>query len=364
MMRVGVPKEIKNHEYRVGLTPSSVRELTNMGVDINVQQSAGEGSFYSDAAYQAAGATILGTAEDIFAQSDLIVKVKEPQPEERRLLQKNQTLFTYLHLAPDPEQARDLIDSGATCIAYETVIDKFGGLPLLAPMSEIAGCMSTQVGASNLERSKGGRGVLLGGSTGVAPANVMIVGGGIAGTNAARIAVGMGADVTIFEKSLPRMRALIDIFGSRVKTQFSTIDAIEDSLKQADLVIGAVLVPGDKAPKIVTKDMLALMKPGAVIVDIAIDQGGCFETSRPTSHQQPTYEIDGIIHYCVTNMPGGAPQTATAALNAATFPYVSALATKGVSKSLDTIEGLREGLNVHAGKIVHPVVASSLGFSH
>lgn len=364
MMRVGVPKEIKNHEYRVGLTPASVRELKNMGVDINVQRSAGDGSFYSDAAYEAAGANILEKAEDIYELSDLIVKVKEPLAEERRLLRKNQILFTFLHLAPDPEQARDLIDSGATCIAYETVVDAHGGLPLLAPMSEIAGCMSTQVGACHLERSKGGRGVLLGGSTGVVPANVMIIGGGIAGTNAARIALGMGADVTIFEKSLPRMRNLIEIFDSRVKTQFSTVDSIEENLKQADLVIGAVLVPGDKAPKIVTKEMLALMKPGAVIVDIAIDQGGCFATSRPTSHQQPTYEVDGIIHYCVTNMPGGAPQTATAALNAATFPFVSALAAQGLDKSLDLVGGLREGVNVHAGEVVHPVVASSLGFTH
>lgn len=363
MMRIGVPKEIKNHEYRVGLTPASVRELTSMGIQVNVQQGAGWGSMYEDETYRLVGANIVETARDVFDQSDLIVKVKEPQPEERKMLEEHHILFTFLHLAPDPEQAKDLIASGATCIAYETVTNATGDLPLLAPMSEIAGCMATQVGASHLERSKGGRGVLLAGSTGVPPAKVVLIGGGNSGMNAARIAAGMGADVTVLEKSPSRMQELMNVFGYRIKTEFSSIDAIEERLADADLVIGAVLVPGGKAPKIVSEETLSLMRPGTVMVDIAIDQGGCFASSRPTNHQNPTYEVQGIIHYCVANIPSNVPRTATAALSAATFPYVSALATKGLMQAQESIIGLREGINVSAGRIVHPVVASSLGFS-
>ena len=363
-MRVGVPKEIKNHEYRVGLTPAGVRELTEHGHDVLVQKGAGLGVGISDAQYEKAGAKLAPSAKDVFAKSELVVKVKEPQPVECRMLRDGQVLFTYLHLAPDPAQAKALVKSGCIAIAYETVTDGRGGLPLLAPMSEVAGRMSIQAGAHALEKAQGGLGVLAGGVPGVAPGEIVVLGGGVVGYNAARVAVGMGARVTILDKSLPRLKYLDDIFNGSLTTVYSTRDAVEHHVMRADLVIGAVLVPGAAAPKLVTRAMLKRMKPGAVIVDVAIDQGGCFETSHPTTHQDPTYLVDGIVHYCVANMPGGVARTSTFALTNATLPYVLALADKGYVKALLDDVYFRDGLNVHHGKVTHKAVAEALGYRH
>lgn len=360
-MKIGVPKETKNNEFRVGLTPAAVREVIAHGHQVFVETGAGVGIGACDADYQRAGATIAEGAAELFEASEMIVKVKDPLPEERARLQSHHLLFTYLHLAPAPDLAEDLLLSGSTAIAYETVTAPGGGLPLLAPMSEVAGRMSIQAGAAALEKSHGGRGVLLGGVPGVEPGRVVILGGGTVGNNAAHTAVGIGADVTIVDKSLSVLRHLDEIYGGRVKTLYSTRDAIEDLLPQADLVIGAVLIPGATAPKLVTRPMLATMKPGAVIVDVAIDQGGCFETSRPTTHADPTFVVDGVVHYCVANMPGAVARTATYALNAATLPYVLALADKGWKDALKDDAGLRAGLNVCNGQITHPTVADALG---
>ncbi|MET0496850.1 MAG: alanine dehydrogenase [Steroidobacteraceae bacterium] len=363
-MRVGVPKEIKNHEYRVGLVPAGVRELVNAGHEVLIQSTAGAGIGLADSAYQAAGATIVATAAEVFAAADLVVKVKEPQLAECRMLRKGQVLFTYLHLAADLDQAKALMASGATCIAYETVTAADGSLPLLTPMSEVAGRMSVQVGAASLQKANGGLGVLLGGIPGVAPANVVILGGGVSGTSAAEIAVGMRADVTIVDRSLKRLRALDSIFGGSLKTVASTAEAIEALVIQADLVIGAVLVVGAAAPKLVTRDMVRKMKPGSVMVDISIDQGGCFETSRPTTHTEPTFTVDGVVHYCVTNMPGAVPRTSTFGLTNATLPYVRALADHGAAKALALDPGLAHGLNVHEGAITHEAVARDLDLTY
>jgi alanine dehydrogenase len=363
-MRIGVPKEIKNHEYRVGLVPTGVRELVADGHEVFVQSNAGVGIGVDDAAYQAAGAKIVATAPEVFSLADLIVKVKEPQLAECKLLRRGQTLFTYLHLAADLDQAKALIASGATAIAYETVTAPDGSLPLLTPMSEVAGRMSIQVGAASLQKANGGIGVLLGGVPGVAPAKVVILGGGVAGTAAAEIAVGMRADVTVVDLSLKRLRALDAEFGGRLKTSASTRTAIEALVSDADLVIGAVLIPGAAAPKLVSRDMVRKMKPGAVMVDIAIDQGGCFETSRPTTHAEPTFVVDGVVHYCVTNMPGAVPRTSTFALTNATLPYVKELAGFGTQQALALDEYLARGLNVHAGAITHEAVARDLNLPH
>ena len=360
-MRIGVPKEIKDNEYRVGLVPASVRELTQAGHLVTVEANAGLGIGYRDEDFRRAGATIAPTADDIFASADLIVKVKEPQPAECRKLRPGQVLFTYLHLAPDPEQARLLAESGCTAIAYETVTDRAGRLPLLAPMSEIAGRMAIQVGAVALQKSAGGSGVLLGGVPGVQPGRVVVIGGGVVGTNAARMALGLGADVTVLDKSLPRLSALDDLFGPGLKTIYATMDAVEEAAIGADLVVGAVLVAGAAAPKLVARRDLALMRPGSVLVDVAIDQGGCFETSHATTHSDPTYVVDGVVHYCVANMPGGVARTSTQALNNATLPYVLALAGKGFSRAMAEDEGLLNGLNVHEGRITHAAVAAALG---
>jgi alanine dehydrogenase len=359
-MIVGVPKEIKNHEYRVGLTPASVRELVTHGHTVLVEANAGLGIAMDDAAYIAAGARIVGTAEQVFAGSEMIVKVKEPQALERQRLTPNHVLFTYLHLAPDPEQTQDLLASGALCIAYETVTSATGGLPLLAPMSEVAGRMAVQAGAWALEKSKGGRGVLLGGVPGVEPAKIVILGGGVVGANAALTAVGSGADVVVMDSSLDVLRRLVAQFGTRIRTVFSTTEAIEEHIISADLVIGGVLIPGASAPKLVSRALVKKMRPGAVVVDVAIDQGGCFETSRPTTHADPIYEVDGIIHYCVANMPGGVPRTSTFALNNATLPYTLALADKGARRALHEDAHLLNGLNVCAGKITNKAVAAAM----
>lgn len=358
-MRVGVPKEIKNHEYRVGLTPGAVREYVSRGHQVLVETGAGAGIAADDAAYEAAGAAIVATAEEVFASAQMIVKVKEPQPSEWVQLRDDQILFTYLHLAPDPEQAKGLMASGVAAVAYETVTDRSGGLPLLAPMSEVAGRLSIEAAGSALMAYNGGRGVLLGGVPGVAPARVLVLGGGVVGTHAARMAVGLGAEVTMIDRSLPRLRQLDELFQGRVRTRFSTMDVIEQEIAEADAVIGAVLIPGASAPKLVTRDVLGHMKPRAVLVDVAIDQGGCFETSHATTHADPTYEVDGVIHYCVANMPGAVPLTSSHALNNATLPYGLALAEKGVA-ACDEDAGLMAGLNVRAGKIVNEVVAQSL----
>jgi alanine dehydrogenase len=363
-MRIGVPKEIKNHEYRVGLTPAGVRELSERGHEILVEKGAGGGIGIVDAQYVKAGAKIVPTAAKVFEQGEMIVKVKEPQPKECRMLGAGQVLFTYLHLAPDPAQAKALVRSDCVAIAYETVTDGRGGLPLLAPMSEVAGRMSIQAGAHALEKAQGGLGVLAGGVPGVAPAEVVVLGGGVVGYNAARVAVGMGARVTVLDKSLPRLNYLDQLFDGRLLTAYSTADAVEHHVLKADLVIGAVLVPGAAAPKLVTRAMLKKMKPGAVIVDVAIDQGGCFETSHPTTHQDPTYVVDGIVHYCVANMPGGVARTSTFALTNATLPYVLALAEKGYRKALLDDVNFREGLNVHHGKVTHKAVAEALGYDY
>jgi alanine dehydrogenase len=359
-MRIGVPKEIKNHEYRVGLVPSGVRELVASGHQVLVQSTAGDGIGVDDAAYAAAGARIVPTVEEVFASADLIVKVKEPQLGECRLLRPGQVLFTYLHLAADPAQAHALMESGATAIAYETVTAPNGTLPLLTPMSEVAGRMSVQVGAVSLQKVNGGAGVLLGGVPGTAPAKVVILGGGVSGTAAAEIAVGMRADVTVVDRSLKRLRELDALFAGRLKTMASTTEAIESLVTQADLVIGAVLNVGAAAPKLVTRSMVSQMKKGAVLVDISIDQGGCFETSRPTTHADPTFIVDGVVHYCVTNMPGAVPRASTFALTNATLPYVKHLADLGVEKALAADPHLASGLNVHDGAITCEPVARDL----
>ena len=362
-MHVGVPKEIKIHEYRVGLTPPSVAELTAMGHTVTVESQAGCGIDFTDDDYVAAGARIAATAADVFAAADMIVKVKEPQLNECAMLRPGQVLFTYLHLAPDPEQAKALIASGATCIAYETVTDRGGGLPLLRPMSEVAGRMSVQVGAHYLEKEQGGRGILLGGVPGVAPGRVAILGGGVSGVNAAQMAVGLRADVTIYDISTARLAEIDEMFEGRVKTVFSSKAAIEAAVASAHVVIGAVLIPGAAAPKLVTREMLKLMKRGSVLVDIAIDQGGCFETSHATTHQDPVYVIDGIIHYCVANMPGAVARTSTFALNNATLPFVLRLAKLGAEGAMAADPHLAAGLNVMAGQIRHAAVAEALGMA-
>ena len=359
-MRVGCPKEIKNHEYRVGLTPGSVREYVAHGHEVLIETGAGTGIGADDAAYQAAGAKIARTAAEVFAKSDMIVKVKEPQPTEWAQLRDGQILYTYLHLAPDPEQTKGLLKSGVTGVAYETVTDDRGGLPLLAPMSEVAGRLSIQAAATALQKANGGRGILLGGVPGVLPAKVTVIGGGVVGLHAAKMAVGLGADVTILDRSLPRLRQLDDLFNGRVHTRFSTIEALEDEVYSADAVIGAVLIPGAAAPKLVTREMLAGMKKGSVIVDVAIDQGGCFETSKATTHADPTYVVNDVIHYCVANMPGAVPITSAHALNNATLHYGLQLANKGLKALLDDPH-LRNGLNVHQGKITNKAVAEALG---
>ena len=363
-MHVGIPKEIKTHEYRVGLTPAGARELTRHGHIVTVQAGAGVGAGLLDDAYREAGALIVDSAEAIFATADMIVKVKEPQPGEIAMLRNEQILFTYLHLAADKVQTEGLMASGATCIAYETVTDARGGLPLLAPMSEVAGRMSVQVGAHCLEKEQGGSGVLLGGVPGVAPGRVVVLGGGVSGTNAARMAVGLEASVVIIDRSLPRLKELDLQFGPRATTLFATTEAIEREVLQADLVIGAVLVPGAAAPKLVTREMIRRMRPGSVLVDIAIDQGGCFESSRPTTHSAPTYIEDGVVHYCVTNMPGAVARTSTFALTNATLPFVQALAHKGWHQAMQDDPHLADGLNVLAGKITHPAVADALGLEY
>ena len=363
-MQIGVPKEIKDHEDRVGLVPSSVAELVNHDHQVIVEAGAGIGSGLSDAEYTAAGATLGEGPEPIFALADMIVKVKEPLPVERKLLRRGQVLFTYLHLAADLELTRDLLDSGATCVAYETVTSPSGTLPLLTPMSEVAGRLAPQAGAHHLERAQGGRGVLLGGVPGVPPAEVVILGAGVSGTHAATIALGMGANVTIVDRSAEALRRIATQFGSQVRTIFSTRDAIRQIVKRADLLIGAVLVPGAAAPKLVSRDMVQTMKSGAVLVDIAIDQGGCFETSHPTSHSSPTYVVDGIVHYCVANMPAAVSRTATFALNNVTLPFTIALADKGWRKALSEDPHLRAGLNIHEGQITCEPVAEAHGLPY
>ena len=359
-MRIGIPTEIKRQEFRVGLTPESVGELVQAGHTVTVQAGAGSGSGFPDEAYAAIGADVAADADSVFAASDLIVKVKEPQPEECARLTAEHTLFTYLHLAADPVQAEGLIASGATAIAYETVTDRSGALPLLTPMSQVAGRMSMQVAAWALMKTRRGRGLLLGGVPGVAPAKVVIIGGGVSGTNAAEIAAGMRADVTVFDRSMTRLDELDVQFNGQVKTMYSTRAALAEAVTHADLVIGAVLIPGAAAPKLITRDQLSTMKPGAVLVDIAIDQGGCFETSKPTTHEDPIYEVDGILHYCVANMPGAVPRTSTYALNNATLPFVMALANNGTREALNSDPHLANGLTVADGAIAHAAVARDL----
>ncbi|MBN7785355.1 alanine dehydrogenase [Ponticoccus gilvus] len=360
-MIIGCPKEIKPQEFRVGLTPNTAREAVSHGHKVVVQSGAGAGSGFPDADYTAAGAGIVDTAEEVFATADMIVKVKEPQAVERAMLREGQLLFTYLHLAPDPEQTKDLLASGCTAIAYETVTDARGGLPLLAPMSEVAGRLAPQVGAWSLQKANGGRGVLMGGVPGVGPANVAVIGGGVVGTHAARIAAGMGADVTVLDRSLPRMRYLDDLYGGTFKTRYASAGNTAELVEQADMVIGAVLIPGAAAPKLVSKAQLSDMRPGAVIVDVAIDQGGCFETSKATTHQDPIYEVDGIVHYCVANMPGAVARTSTIALTNATMPFLLDLADKGWRQACADDPHLLEGLNVHAGKLTYYAVGKALG---
>jgi alanine dehydrogenase len=360
-MRIGVPREIKVHEYRVGMVPAGVRELTAAGHEVLIETGAGNGIGVDDAQFRAAGASIAPSAAEVFQRAEMVIKVKEPQPAECQMLRPAQVLFTYLHLAADPEQARGLMKSGATAIAYETVTGPKGSLPLLTPMSEVAGRMSIQVGASSLQKAQGGFGVLLGGVPGVPPARVVILGGGVSGTHAAEMAVGLRADVTVVDRSVERLRELSTQFGSSIQTAYSTTETIEKLVKDADLVVGAVLVAGAAAPKLVTRAMVKGMKPGAVLVDIAIDQGGCFETSRPTTHADPTFVVDGVIHYCVANMPGAVPRTSTLALTNATLPYARALADLGWREAFRRDPGLAAGLNVHAGEITHEVVARALG---
>jgi alanine dehydrogenase len=363
-MRIGVPTEIKPDEYRVAVTPAGVREMTEHGHEVLIQAGAGEGSAIADEEFTAQGAEIVADAAVVFERVEMVLHVKELQPPEIAMLRPGQLLFTYLHLAPDPEQTSGLCGSGATCIAYETVEDARGRLPLLAPMSEIAGKIATQAGAFMLEKPLGGRGILLGGVPGVAAANVMVIGGGVVGMNAAFIAIGMEADVFVFDRSIDRLRELDVTFGGRCSTVYSTTLAVEEMLPRADLVIGAVLVHGARAPYVVKREQLALMKPGSVLVDVAIDQGGCFETSHPTTHREPTFEVDGIIHYCVANMPGAVPITSTHALTNATLPYAIALADHGVAEAIRLDPGLRPGVNVAAGKVTHPAVAEGVGMDY
>ncbi len=360
-MRIGCPKEIKNQEYRVGITPIAAKEAVAHGHEVMIETGAGAGSGFPDADYAAAGASIVDSAEEIFAEAEMIVKVKEPQAEERKRLAEGQVLFTYLHLAPDPEQTRDLLESGVTAIAYETVTDAAGGLPLLAPMSEVAGKLAPQVGAWALQKANGGRGVLLGGVPGVGPAQVVVIGGGHVGAHAARVAAGMGAEVSILDLSLPRLRHLDDAFGPQIRTRYASRGATEELVASADLVIGAVLVPGAAAPKLVRREQLSDMRPGAAIVDVAIDQGGCFETSRPTTHDDPIYDVDGIVHYCVANMPGAVARTSTIALGNATMPYMLALADKGWRDACQDDPHLLAGLNTHAGHLTYFAVGQAQG---
>ena len=362
-MLVGVPKEIKNHEYRVGLTPSSVNELVKRGHQVLVEADAGAAIDFTDAQYVAAGAEILVSAKEIFSRAEMIIKVKEPQGQECKMLREGQILYTYLHLAPDPAQTELLVKSGAICVAYETVTDNQGGLPLLAPMSEVAGRMSVQAGAHHLEKAQDGRGVLLGGVPGVAPAKVLVIGGGVVGDNAAAMAVGMGADVTILDRSISRLRELDTKYEGRARCVYSTNAAIEHYALEADLVIGAVLIPGAAAPRLLSRELIGRMQKGAVLVDVAIDQGGCFETSVATTHEKPTYMIDDVVHYCVANMPGGVARTATMALNNATLPYALALADDPIN-ALFRDKNLQNGLNVHKGKVAYKAVADALGYSY
>ena len=363
-MLIGVPKEIKNHEYRVGMTPASVRELNDSGHLVMVETLAGNGIGSSDEDYIAAGAEIVNSASEIYARAEMIVKVKEPQAAERAMLRPQQLLFTYLHLAPDAEQTHDLIASGATCIAYETITSAQGGLPLLAPMSEVAGRMSIQAGAHVLEKAQGGRGMLLGGVPGVAPAKVVIIGGGVVGSNAAQMALGARAQVTVLDRSTQALARLDKEFNGAVKTVYSTQDSLEEYVLDADLVIGSVLIPGAAAPKLVTDAMVKAMKMGSVLVDVAIDQGGCFATSKATTHEDPTYVVDGVVHYCVANMPGGVAMTSTYALNNATLPYIMKLANVGWKKALQQDVHFLAGLNVHAGKVTNKHVAEALGYDY
>ncbi|WP_292937592.1 alanine dehydrogenase [Noviherbaspirillum sp.] len=363
-MLVGVPKEIKNHEYRVGLTPASVRELTSRGHQVIVQKNAGTAIGLSDEQYAAAGASLVDTAKEIFDRAQMIVKVKEPQPQECAMLREGQILYTYLHLAPDPQQTAALVKSGATCIAYETITGPGGGLPLLAPMSEVAGRMSIQAGAAHLEKSKGGMGLLLGGVPGVEAGHVVIIGAGVVGANALQMAVGIGARVTVLDKNVDRLRQLDLVFGNRISTLYSNAHTVEESVLSADLVVGGVLVPGAAAPKLVTRDMTSRMKQGAVVVDVAIDQGGCFETSHATTHAEPTYLVDGVVHYCVANMPGAVARTSTFALNNATIGHAVALADKGWRQALKDNPHLKNGLNVCQGKVTYQAVAHDLGYEY
>ena len=360
-MLIGCPKEIKPQEFRVGLTPAAAQEAIAHGHSVIVETGAGTGSGFEDAQYAAIGAELVDTAEEVWARADMVVKVKEPQAPERAMLREGQVLFTYLHLAPDPDQTRDLLASGATCIAYETVTDRTGGLPLLAPMSEVAGRLAPQVGAWTLQKANGGRGVLMGGVPGVGPAEVVVIGGGVVGTHAARVAAGMGADVTVLDRSLPRLRQLDDQFGGLFKTRFASSGNTAEMVARADMVIGAVLIPGAAAPKLVSRAQLSEMKRGAAIVDVAIDQGGCFETSRATTHEDPIYEVDGVMHYCVANMPGAVARTSTLALGNATLPFLLALADNGWRAACAADPHLRAGLNVHAGTLTYAAVGEALG---
>src|SRR6056300_1160186 len=360
-MIVGCPKEIKPQEFRVGLTPAAVHELTGHGHTVLIETNAGTGAGFTNDDYVAAGATLIETAAEVFERADMIVKVKEPQAIERKMLRSGQLLFTYLHLAPDPDQTHDLLASGCTAIAYETVTDRNGGLPLLAPMSEVAGRLAPQVGAWTLQKANGGRGVLLGGVAGVSPAKVLVIGGGVVGTQAAKVAAGMGADVTVLDRSLPRLRYLDDVFGGTFRTRYASAGNTAEMVRRADMVIGAVLIPGAAAPKLVRRADLAEMKPGAAIVDVAIDQGGCFETSRATTHNDPIYEVDGIMHYCVANMPGAVARTSTVALGNATMPFMLALADKGWRQACLDDPHLMNGLNVHAGQLTYYAVGKALG---
>jgi alanine dehydrogenase len=363
-MKIGVPKEIKNHEYRVGLTPASVREFVAHGHAVTVQAGAGAAIGLDDAQYAAAGATIAPDAASVFAQADMIVKVKEPQPQECAMLRPGQLLYTYLHLAPDPQQTAALVKSGAVCVAYETITGPNGGLPLLAPMSEVAGRMAIQAGAAHLEKSKGGMGVLLGGVPGVAPADVTILGAGVVGTHALQVAVGVGARVTVLDKNVDRLRQLDLVFGNRITTLYSNAQSVEEAVLRADLVVGGVLIPGAAAPKLVTRDMIARMKKGAVVVDVAIDQGGCFETSHATTHAEPTYVVDGVVHYCVANMPGAVARTSTFALNNATIGHGLALADQGWRAAMRANPHLKAGLNVAEGRVTFEAVARDLGHEY
>ena len=360
-MKIGCPKEIKPQEFRVGVTPNAAMEAVAHGHEVLIETGAGVGAGFTDEDYKAAGAVILATAAEVFAAADMIVKVKEPQADERKMLREGQLLFTYLHLAPDPDQTHDLLASGCTAIAYETVTDRAGGLPLLAPMSEVAGRLAPQVGAWTLQKANGGRGVLMGGVPGVGPARVLVIGGGVVGTHAAKIAAGMGADVTVLDRSLPRLRYLDDVFGGQFKTGYSSAGLLAELLPQADMVVGAVLIPGAAAPKLITRAQLSDMKPGAVLVDVAIDQGGCFETSKATTHQDPIYEVDGIMHYCVANMPGAVARTSTIALGNATMPFMLALANKGWKRACADDRHLLAGLNIHAGQLTYAAVGEALG---